>query len=62
MTMECVNITIHDDVMLERNETFLVSLERTAGLNQRIVLDITEKTVTIVDDDREWFHYFRLLF
>ena len=48
------NITIIDDRMVERDETFYVTLERTPDLNEHIRLYPTEKRVKILNDDGEW--------
>ena len=51
---ECQYIIIIDDDMVERDETFHVTLERTPGLDKSIKLDPTEKRVKIISDDGEW--------
>lgn len=48
---QCVAITLINDETLELNETFVISLERTAGLDERIRLVDTLKVVAIIDDD-----------
>ena len=47
---ECTYITVFDDMSLERQETFSLSLLRLPG-NDRILLDVVEKVVTIFDTD-----------
>ena len=51
----CVNITIHDDMIVENVESFTVTLERTPGLDMRITLDQVEAGIEITDDDGEEF-------
>ena len=55
---QCERIPLHNDSMVERDEVFSVSLERTTGLDERIMLhnDYEHKKVTIVDDDGEWLY------
>ena len=57
-TEQCVPIPLRNDMMVERKEVFSVFLERTTGLNERIMLqsDYKHKEVTIVDDDGEWLY------
>ena len=55
-TEQCIAISLHDDMMLEQVESFFVSLERTTGLDKRIILhnDYVLKEVIILDDESEW--------
>ena len=46
-----IEITISNDLMVERTETFRLKLERTATLDESIRLGRTEATVEIEDDD-----------
>ena len=50
-TLQCTEIVIVDDMMLELTESFSVTLERTAGLDNRITLDRVDVEVEITDDD-----------
>ena len=47
----CVNITILEDLVLEVNETFTVTLDSPAGLDPRISLDPTRGEILIIDND-----------
>ena len=49
-TRRCVNITIVDDTENEPVEEFTVSLDRTPGLNSRIILDPTDGEITLLDE------------
>ena len=51
---QCITVTITDDMLIECNETFTVSL---ALLNSAANLNTgnTETTVTITDSDSKWF-------
>ena len=50
----CEYIILVDDLMVERDETFYVTLERTPDLDEHIRLNPTEKRVKILNDDGEW--------
>ena len=50
----CEYIILFDDRMVERDETFYVTLGRTPDLDERIQLLPTEKRVKILNDDGEW--------
>ena len=50
-TRSCIEITIIDDLILEMDEYFSISLERTTDLDIRITLSPTSGEVVIVDDD-----------
>ena len=45
-------MTIFDDELLEGNESFLVTLERTMDLHSKIILTTDITNVTIIDDER----------
>ena len=48
----CVNISIHDDTILEFEETFYVSVELgTTALRTNISLNETKMYITIMDND-----------
>ena len=49
----CVYIAILEDMALEVNETFTVSLGRTADLDPRILVDPVREEIVIIDDDGE---------
>ena len=49
----CVYIPILDDVALEVNETFTVSLDGTADLHPRVLVNPTPGEIVIIDDDSE---------
>ena len=53
--MTCLHIPIIDDRTVELIETFNVVLQRTEGLDARIILEDTIKEVAIIDDDGEYF-------
>ena len=50
-TRQCTEIAIMDDVIVELTESFLVTLERTPGLDSWITLDPVDGEVVITDDD-----------
>ena len=50
-TQRCVNVTIIDDLTLETEETFDVTLNRTADLDNRITLDPAAEEIQIIDND-----------
>ena len=50
-TRSCINITIVDDSILELVESFDVTLERTAELDERISLLPVDGVVEIIDND-----------
>ena len=54
-TEQCIAIPLHDDMILEQVESFFVSLERTTGLDERVILHngYVLKEVIIMDDDGE---------
>ena len=52
---QCVNVSIIDDALNEQNESFTISLERSAGFDVRITLDPSESTVIILNDDSKLF-------
>ena len=47
----CVEISIVDDVIVELTEPFFVTLERTSGLDSRIMLNPVYTKVDITDND-----------
>ena len=47
----CVDITIIDDVSLERPESFYLTLTRTEGLNERIQFTTDKTKITINETD-----------
>ena len=47
----CVNLTVENDGTLEETETFQVTLERTPGLDHRIILAPVTAEINIIDDD-----------
>ena len=50
-TQSCVNITIHEDMVLEENELFGITLERTDDLDERIVLNPVKGQIDIENTD-----------
>ena len=50
-----MNITVTDDMSLENQETFSLSLLHYPGHDDRILLDVVEKVVTITDTNRKTF-------
>ena len=52
-TRVCTNVAIIDDSVAELTERFFVKLNRTDGLDPRIILDPVVSEVEIVDDDGE---------
>ena len=52
-TRQCTEIPILDDRIVERTESFFVTLERIPGLGSRITLDPVNGEIKIIDDDRE---------
>ena len=51
----CITISTNDDELVEGEETFTVSLKRSTDLDSRILIGQHTSTVTIDDEDREWF-------
>ena len=49
----CVPISIKNDDVVEQIESFYVTLERTPGLDDSVLLGPTQQVVTIVNDDGE---------
>ena len=47
----CVDITIIDDVSLERSESFYLTLTRTEGLNERIQFTADKAKITINENN-----------
>ena len=56
-TKQCVDVTIVNDEVLENVESFNVTLERTPGLDMRIILDPVDGVVEIIDDDGLFFNF-----
>ena len=52
-TAVCLNITVTSDMIVENNETFMISVE-TSNPND-VILGSTTATVTIVDGDSKYF-------
>ena len=50
-TRVCEALTVMDDDISERVESFYLTLERTSDLDNRIILNRREGEVTINDDD-----------
>ena len=50
-TRSCINVVIVDDSILELVESFDVTLERTAELDERISLLPVDEVVEIIDND-----------
>ena len=49
----CVPISITNDDVVEQVESFYVTLERTPGLDDSVLLGPTQKMIPIVNDDGE---------
>ena len=47
----CTGVPIVDDLVLENDESFNVTLERTPGLDMRITLDPVDEEIKITDND-----------
>ena len=47
----CHNIAIIDDSEVESDEKFIINVLRSSGVNKKIKLMTSEKTITIVDTD-----------
>ena len=47
----CVNISIEDDLVLEMEESFNVTLKRTIGLDSRIELSPMDGVIEIIEND-----------
>ena len=47
----CVNVKIYEDMILEEKEQFHVTLERTEGLDSRILLSPVNGLVEIMSTD-----------
>ena len=52
-TRVCTNISIIDDLTVEQKESFYISLERPADLNNRITISYASGEVVISNDDGE---------
>ena len=50
-TRKCTEVPIVNDAIMEMTESFLITLERTPGLDSRIDLDPVNGVVEIIDDD-----------
>ena len=50
-TRACVTLSIVDDNISEKTESFHITLERTSDLDSRIILDPRNGEVAIQDDD-----------
>ena len=50
-TLQCTEIVIVDDTIVELSESFSVTLERTAGLDSRITLVRVDGEIEIIDND-----------
>ena len=57
----CTNITIQSDGIMEETETFTITLERTLGLNPRIILSQVDGEVTILDVSSKWIILFSVV-
>ena len=53
-TRACINVTIEDDNVVELTESFSVKLNRTDGLDERIILEPVEAEIEIINNDGEW--------
>ena len=47
----CMNVFIDDDSVIESDESFLYTLQRTPGLDPRVILDPSAGEVIIMDND-----------
>ena len=50
-TRQCENVPIVDDETLELTETFIVTLDRTPALDNRITLNPVDGDIDILDND-----------
>ena len=57
-TQSCVNITIHEDMVLEENELFGITLEGIDGLDERIVLTPVKGQIDIRNADSMFWYYY----
>ena len=53
---ECVNVTIVDDVQLERIEQLTYHLAETVNLDRRITLNPVDGMIEIIDNDSKYIH------
>ena len=53
---DCVNVSITDDLELEMDESFNISLEKSQGLSNKFVLAPGHREVIIIDNDG-MYHY-----
>ena len=60
-TSACINVGIVDDNITELTERFSVKLNRTDGLDERIILDPVEAEVEIIDNDGEWMYIYIII-
>ena len=49
----CVDVIIQNDNIVEQTESFTVTLEKSLDLNDRVILNHTDRTISIIDDDGE---------
>ena len=54
MARVCEDLSIVDDNISERTESFYLTLERTSDLDSRIMLNPMDGEVTIIDDDGKY--------
>ena len=57
-TRQCVDVSIVDDETLELTETFIVTLDRTPALGNRIALKPVDGVIDILDNDGCKYDYF----
>lgn len=55
----CLYIHIHNDKTVEVTESFAITLERTSGLDKRIMLTVVDGEVEILNDDSKSVHQCR---
>ena len=55
-TQHCVNVATIDDRIVELNEMFVITLERTPDLDSRIMLNPVAGHVEIIDDDCKFLY------
>ena len=53
----CVNLYITNDIILEKDESFDLTVEKTSDLESRITLDPVNGVVEIIDNDGRYNDY-----
>ena len=52
--ISCITVPIIDDSIVEKDENFIVKLERGPNMDPRITLEDSRVNITIFDNDSMW--------